>query len=199
MDEHYKHDFRSGGSRFFLRGEEKQSRRRPRRSSRRLITLISAGLGIRMVMIRRELPRTRNAGWARRACRIKHMRVLLLADPSAVPSTVSLSHRGPVTELRAARLSGQLPLRRFGFDSNGPDESQHLSTNRGDDLRFVLSICPRRDTAPSIESAPCRRSLLHRRSSSSVVSACICRTKFGTDRPRQLRRPRVSNGRCRFS
>ena len=38
--------------------------------TRRLITLIFAGRN-RMVMIRRELPRTKCAGWVRRPCRIE--------------------------------------------------------------------------------------------------------------------------------
>src|SRR5580658_8487787 len=44
----------------------KQCGRQPRRSSRRLITLIFAGRN-RIIVIRRELPRTKSAGWARRA------------------------------------------------------------------------------------------------------------------------------------
>jgi hypothetical protein len=39
--------------------------------ARRLITLICAGRN-RMDMIRRELPRTRRAGWGRSPFRIKH-------------------------------------------------------------------------------------------------------------------------------
>jgi len=42
MDEHFKHDCRGGGLHFFLREKERQRRERSRRSSRRLITLISA-------------------------------------------------------------------------------------------------------------------------------------------------------------
>src|ERR1051325_10346009 len=43
---------------------------------RRLITLISAGRN-RIVMIRRELPRTENAGWVGRPYRTEHRRILL--------------------------------------------------------------------------------------------------------------------------
>lgn len=68
------------------------------------------------------------------------MRVLLLADPSTAASTALLSHCGPVTETRAAGSSGQSPLFSFDLHSNGPDESQHLSTDRRDDLRFILAI-----------------------------------------------------------
>src|ERR1700675_416776 len=42
MDEHFKHDFRRGGLRFFLRGEVRLCTRRSRRSSRRLIISESA-------------------------------------------------------------------------------------------------------------------------------------------------------------
>jgi len=65
----------------------KQREWRPRRSTRRLITLIFAGRN-RMLMIRRELPRTRNAGWASRACRIKRRGFSLSGTPrppSALP------------------------------------------------------------------------------------------------------------------
>jgi hypothetical protein len=51
--------------------------------TRRLITLIFAGRN-RMVMIRRELPRTKRAGWVRKPYRIKHRRVLLFVGPCAV-------------------------------------------------------------------------------------------------------------------
>jgi hypothetical protein len=42
-------------------------------------------------MIRRELPRTRNADWARRACRIKHLRVLLIENASTATGTAFLT------------------------------------------------------------------------------------------------------------
>jgi hypothetical protein len=51
--------------------------------TRRLITLIFAGRN-RMVMIRRELPRTRCAGWGRSPFRIEHRRVLLFVVSCAV-------------------------------------------------------------------------------------------------------------------
>src|ERR1700722_15299687 len=50
--------------------------------NRRLITLIYAGRN-RRVMIRRELPRTRSAGWARKPYRIERTRILLFVCPSA--------------------------------------------------------------------------------------------------------------------
>src|SRR3954471_22043026 len=53
-----------------------QSRKQAMRRKRRLITLISAGRN-RIVMIRRELPRTEDADWTVKSYRTKHTRVLL--------------------------------------------------------------------------------------------------------------------------
>ena len=63
---------------------EPQSRKQAMWQKRRLITLISAGRN-RIVMIRRELPRTSDAGWAAKPYRIKVTRVLLprAARPAA--------------------------------------------------------------------------------------------------------------------
>src|ERR1051326_1388288 len=55
---------------------------------RRLITLISAGRN-RTVMIRRELPRTKDAGWVRRPDRIEDRRILL--SVSSLPVTRAAS------------------------------------------------------------------------------------------------------------
>ena len=51
--------------------------------ARRLITLIFAGRN-RMDMIRRELPRTRRAGWVRRPFRIEHEEGSPFRGPCAV-------------------------------------------------------------------------------------------------------------------
>ena len=53
--------------------------------SRRLISLIYAGRN-RKVMIRRELPRTKGAGWTRGSYRIEFRRILLFVCPSTVIS-----------------------------------------------------------------------------------------------------------------
>ena len=53
---------------------------------RRLINLISAGRN-RTVMIRRELPRTRDAGWVRRPDRIKVRRILLSVSSRSATRT----------------------------------------------------------------------------------------------------------------
>jgi hypothetical protein len=59
--------------------------------ARRLITLIFAGRN-RMDMIRRELPRTRRAGWGRSLFRIKVRRVLLFVGPSLSSALLSSKH-----------------------------------------------------------------------------------------------------------
>jgi hypothetical protein len=51
---------------------------------RRLITLISAGRN-RIVMIRRELPRTENANWVSRPYRTKYKRILRSVGAASVP------------------------------------------------------------------------------------------------------------------
>jgi hypothetical protein len=99
---------------------------------RRLITLISAGRN-RMVMIRRELPRTRDASSGARPYRIKRRRVLLSVSPSPVT--------GAASKLCKRSFSGSLPLRlRFGFYSNGPSEAQQFTSNGGNDLRFIFAV-----------------------------------------------------------
>jgi hypothetical protein len=56
---------------------------------RRLITLISAGRN-RTIVIRRELPRTRHAGWAVEPYRLEDWRILLGVRPRPFISTVAL-------------------------------------------------------------------------------------------------------------
>ena len=51
--------------------------------TRRLISLIFAGWN-RMVMIRRELPRTKRAGWVRKPCRIERKEDSPFRGPCAV-------------------------------------------------------------------------------------------------------------------
>jgi hypothetical protein len=72
---------------------------------RRLITLISAGRN-RTVVIRRELPRTRNADWAGKPYHIKDWRVLLSVRLSPVTSAVGL--------ISLADLSGNVRCRPTG-------------------------------------------------------------------------------------
>ena len=60
-----------------------QGRGLDERQMRRLITLISAGRN-RIIVIRRELPLTEDAGWAKVPYRIKQRRVLLSVSPRPV-------------------------------------------------------------------------------------------------------------------
>jgi hypothetical protein len=71
----------------------KQHRWRSRRSARRLINLIFAGRN-RMLIIRRELPRTRIAGLVMGTYCIESMRVLLFVEPSIATSTACLPANG---------------------------------------------------------------------------------------------------------
>ena len=60
------------------------------RQKRRLITLISAGRN-RIVRIRRELPRTKDAGWIRRSDRIERRRILLSVSSRPVTCAASFT------------------------------------------------------------------------------------------------------------
>jgi hypothetical protein len=118
----------------------KQRRWQSRMSSRRLITLVFAGRN-RMLVIRRELPRTDNADWARRACRTKDMRVLLFVSPStATRSALVVGIESLCSNSIFLKLS-------FNLHSDSPDETQQLSSHGGDDLRLVLSSC--KETLPA--------------------------------------------------
>src|SRR6516162_254402 len=87
-----------------------------------------------MLVIRRELPRTDNAGWARRAYRTKGMRVLLFVSPSiatriaVLPSMQSLCSNSVFLELC------------FYLAANGPDKAQQFSSDGGDNLWLVFSL-----------------------------------------------------------
>ena len=85
--------------------------------ARRLITLIFAGRN-RMDMIRRELPRTRRAGWGWSPFRIERKEDSPFRGPRAVI--------GSAVQLNIELLSGyfgELVLL-FGFDGNSPNESE---------------------------------------------------------------------------
>jgi hypothetical protein len=82
---------------------------------RRLITLISAGRN-RTIVIRRELPRTKDASSGARPYRIERRRVLLTVSPSRAT--------GAAAEMNKIPFSGSLPLRLwFGFDGDRPGET----------------------------------------------------------------------------
>src|SRR5215470_798951 len=105
--------------------------------TRRLITLIFAGWN-RMVMIRRELPRTKRAGWVRKPCRIEHKEDSPFRGPCAVTGSAVQSCIPAITPLR--RL-GELVLLLRSY-SDRPNETEQFASQRRDNLVFVFS--PRR-------------------------------------------------------
>src|SRR5215467_5068333 len=137
MAERSKPKLRGAALRCFSLARGKQREWRPRQSTRRLITLIFAGRN-RMLMIRRELPRTKSACWARRAGRIERSRVLLIENASAAAGT-AFPTRGKTVFMGGVGLRSDSLLLRFDFDADGPDKTQQLSTHRGDNLRFVFA------------------------------------------------------------
>src|SRR5882762_9568084 len=115
-------------------------------SRRRLITLIfvdrAQALAI-MVVIRRELPRTRVAGPARKACRIgaHEDSPLPCAIPAADPWCLYRVHDdslvtsgGPLERARWSVGCGAL-----GRYTDGPNEAEQLPAHRGNDLLFRLA------------------------------------------------------------
>ncbi len=98
---------------------------------RRLITLISAGRN-RIIVIRRELPRTEDASWAG-PYRTKDRRILLAVSSSTATGAASKT-------CKTSSFSGSFPLRlRFGFDGDGPGEAQQFASDRSDNLGFIFA------------------------------------------------------------
>jgi hypothetical protein len=97
-----------------------------------------------MLIIRRELPRTKNAGLVIETYCIKRMRVLLFVGPSTATSTAYLPSLslGGVNGL-AALISGSrrqgvvLVLRHY---ANGPDKTQEFPPDGGYDLGLVFPL-----------------------------------------------------------
>ena len=100
--------------------------------ARRLITLIFAGRN-RRDMIRRELPRTRCAGWVRKPFRIE--------------SEEGSPFRGSCAVIGAAvqkdfTISGCLNefALRFGVDRDGPNKPEQLAAQCRHDLILALAV-----------------------------------------------------------
>src|SRR5437660_9351792 len=92
-----------------------------------------------MVMIRRELPRTRNGGRGHRSSRrIKQMRILRFA---ATPTAV-------LTPWLRDRRDGDLPLYRA---ADVPNEAQELAADRRDHLVVVFPLRDQR-AIPLVQS-----------------------------------------------
>ena len=100
--------------------------------TRRLITLIFAGRN-RMLMIRRELPRTKRAGWVRKPFRIERKEDSPFRRPCAVIGSAVQFQVGA----SLSRLGWFLLL--FSFHCNSPNESQQFASDRSHDLVLVLA------------------------------------------------------------
>src|SRR5687767_11458991 len=97
-----------------------------------------------MVVIRRELPRTRVAGPARKACRIAvhEGSPLPCAIPAADRWCLYRAHRNLARS--AAVVSGSashLLMRALDFDADRPDKPEQLPRNGGD--RVLLALAAR--------------------------------------------------------
>src|SRR4051812_30893694 len=106
---------------------------------RRLITLISAGRN-RTIVVRRELPRTRDAGWVRVPYRIKNRRVLLSVSPR--PVSVAVAAKSIIGSPEAWRLQPAIPSskisvlhRRRGPSRPREARRREALTGGGDALR----------------------------------------------------------------
>ena len=96
--------------------------------ARRLITLIYAGRN-RMDMIRRELPRTKSAGWVRKPYRIILDEGSPFRMPSAVIGTAVVRNFKILSRLRQFEL-------RFGMHGDCPHEPEQFTGERGHDRCF---------------------------------------------------------------
>jgi hypothetical protein len=99
--------------------------------ARRLITLIFADRN-RRDMIRRELPRTRCAGWVRKPFRIER------EEGSPFSWALRCHRRYCPGRLHALSCLGEFVLC-FGVDGDGPDESEQLAAQSRHDLILVLT------------------------------------------------------------
>jgi len=96
------------------------------RQVRRLITLISAGRN-RIIVIRRELPRTEDASLGAKPYRTKQRRIFLAVSPTPAA--------GAACKLCKGSFSGSLPLRLiFDFCGDRPGKAQQLASDGGNNL-----------------------------------------------------------------
>ena len=134
MDEPVKY-IRGLGLHCLSRASWKQCGRRPRQLTRRLITLIFAGRN-RIIVIRRELPRTISAGGGPEVLPHRtHTRTLLSVFDSTANRNAFLLWFADLS----CHLLWFLPLS-FHLHSDSPDKSKQLSPHGSYDLRFVLSL-----------------------------------------------------------
>jgi hypothetical protein len=105
--------------------------------ARRLITLIFAGRN-RRDMIRRELPRTRGAGWVLKPFRIGLREGSPFRGPSAV---IGAAVQKDFTMLRCLRQFSPC----FGMDGDGPHKAEQFTAERRHDLILVFAASRQRD------------------------------------------------------
>ena len=108
--------------------------------ARRLITLLFAGRN-RMDMIRRELPRTKRAGWVRKPFRIEAEEDSPFRGPCAV-----IGERCCPGRLHGLSCLGEFELC-FGVDRDRPDEPEQLAAQGRHDLILVLAAKSERPVA----------------------------------------------------
>ena len=105
---------------------------------RRLITLISAGRN-RIIVIRRELPRTEDAGWTRRPYRTEHRRILLSVSPRSVTGDVAREYirstAGCETRLAIPSCQEVFRHRRQGLSRPRAARRREALTGGGDALQ----------------------------------------------------------------
>jgi hypothetical protein len=177
MDERVK-NIRGVGLRCSSLASGKQCGRRPRRSSRRLITLIFAGRN-RTIVIRRELPRTKSAGWAQRACRIEVTRTLLSVFDSAAIRTALLAqpdlalqqisaHQRRRHDFALGSQGGQVPIQHIargtGFITKSQWRNRFQFSNQPSNGSGRFGIRPKDRTSP-----------LGSATATAIVSAWTCR------------------------
>lgn len=97
---------------------------------RRWFTLISAGRN-RIVVIRREPPRTENAGWVGRPDRTKLRRILLFVRPRPVITLLPVADSEVSAILMQPFPGNQKSLRRRRRDPSRPSEASRRRTGTG--------------------------------------------------------------------
>src|SRR5688572_24827794 len=112
---------------------------------RRLITLISAGRN-RIVMIRRELPRTEDAGWVQAPYRTKYVEDSPFRMPRPVSGTVAekpVIDALQICQSEPGMISGGaflFSVPGLNADCNRPDEPEQFAPERSYDLWLVLAF-----------------------------------------------------------
>src|ERR1039458_4521674 len=123
---------------FFFLSLRRQRRSRSRSFWRRLITLIFAGRN-RIIVIRRELPRTIGAGSVRRPTASNLRGFSFSCTPRPLPTLPPL-HFSLQNKFTLCRPLQRLLLRCFYLDPDGPDKTQQLAAYRRHYDSLVLAL-----------------------------------------------------------